>query len=124
MLAGTVTGQCADPIASWSLSRTVGYIMDAGIGNELNRFLLGIGIGTTDEREMVVSTVKAELASRGLEADVTSVRWGRAVLESDPVTVLKLGFHRDAIEKAVHTASNGAVNELRIRCRGKRGQHA
>jgi hypothetical protein len=90
--------------------------MEPKLASIVNRLVQNLGIQPVVERDALEEAVAAVLAERGLDAAVTSVRWGVLELTCDARTARLLRFDHDTVLAAAKSASSD-VNELRVRVR-------
>lgn len=104
-----------NPIAEADKRGTIKSMQLAGNTQILKALLAGFGVNESSCQNKVTTTINSMLAGWKLRGKVTSIRWGKATIETDPVTAAKLKWWQDSLASAITLVSNGEVTSVRIK---------
>lgn len=85
------------------------------LGAGLAALLGSFGVVTAETRDEAGEVIGAELAARQHLARVVELRYGRLILEAEPVAARLLGFDRDNLLAALEARLPGVVDEIQVR---------
>lgn len=87
------------------------------LGAALDELLGTFGVVRSETRATAEETIVAELADRGHDAEVISLRYGKLVVAAGALDAELIGYDRDNVLAVLETALPGVVNQLQIRVR-------
>jgi hypothetical protein len=87
------------------------------VADILGKHLKTLGLDKPSERDQVNQAVQDELASRGFEGEVTSLRYGIVEIQTDQATAALLRYDLEDLTCSIAFLSGGTVHEVRLRTR-------
>lgn len=103
------------PIAKRDYSRTILAMAESRSNSIISDLLAGLGITDAIWQDNATQAVELLLNERGIDAKVTSIRWGCALVEADSINAAKANWHCDALVAAARAASEDRVTRIRVR---------
>jgi hypothetical protein len=88
---------------------------EIGPSSAISDLLAGLGITAALWQDNATQAIELLLNERGINAKVTSIRWGCALIEADSINAAKVNWHCDSIVAAARTASEDRVTRIRVR---------